>query len=371
MRNVWRRSALMLLSAAIIVVSGCGPQVSQEQQQSKQQGIPSTNGYAADRQKSENLNGGMANGSSEANPGTLRVQSTQDEVTIPLVTIGGKDYVIGSDFAHSLEYNYQWNAGSNVFQIGENDATVELKIGSTNALKEEVPVTLSDPPILQNSQVHIPVSAIATLFSEEIAYELRGKNMVVRGTDIAAIGAIDGPEEANTGSELDFEDDPNDPFKGDEGTDPLEAPTANYLDEPAIPVIKNIDMNALIRQGKRYLGIDYLFGADPYPQSGRFDCSRYTQYLFGKQNVKLNRLARSQAKQGVFVPRKSLRKGDLMFFYVPGRFRTNRTVGHVGIYMGNQKMIHSSPLPKNGVQITNINKAYWKRTYLQARRVAY
>ncbi|CAG7646516.1 hypothetical protein PAESOLCIP111_05180 [Paenibacillus solanacearum] len=371
MKKVWHRSALVLLSAAMVAVSGCGPQLSHEQQQSKQQGIPSNNGLAANRQKSENLNGGMANGSSEATPGTLRIQSTQDELSIPLVTVGGKDYVIGSDFAHSLEYNYHWNANSNVFQIGENDASVELKVGSTNAIKEEVPVTLPDPPILQNSQVHIPVSAIAALFSEELSYELKGKQMVFHGTNVAAIGAIDGPDEQNSGSELDFEDDPNDPFKGDEGSGPMVTPTASYWDQPAIPVLKNIDMNELIRQGKRYLGIDYLFGADPYPQSGRFDCSRYTQYLFGKQSVQLSRLARSQAKQGVAVSRKSLRKGDLMFFYVPGRFRTNRTVGHVGIYMGNQKMIHSSPLPENGVQITNINKAYWKKTYLEARRVAY
>jgi len=58
-----------------------------------------------------------------------------------------------------------------------------------------------------------------------------------------------------------------------------------------------------------------------------------------------------------------------MYFYVPGRFKSNKKVGHVGIYMGGGKMIHSSPLPKDGVQITNIDKAYWKRTYLYSKRI--
>jgi len=61
----------------------------------------------------------------------------------------------------------------------------------------------------------------------------------------------------------------------------------------------------------------------------------------------------------------------LMFYYVPGRFKSNKVVGHVGIYMGNQRMIHASPEPKNGVQISSIDKAYWKMTFLRAKRVAY
>jgi cell wall-associated NlpC family hydrolase len=94
------------------------------------------------------------------------------------------------------------------------------------------------------------------------------------------------------------------------------------------------------------------------------------QHVFAKQGVELPRLARNQAKRGTLVSRKNLRKGDLLFFYVPGRFRSNKIVGHVGIYIGNNKMIHSYPAPRNGVQIDSINKAYWKKTFLRAKRVA-
>ncbi len=65
--------------------------------------------------------------------------------------------------------------------------------------------------------------------------------------------------------------------------------------EEVIPVLKNIDINAMINKGKQYLGVKYLFGTGPYPQTGKFDCSTFTQYVFGKYGVKLPRLARQQA----------------------------------------------------------------------------
>jgi cell wall-associated NlpC family hydrolase len=94
-------------------------------------------------------------------------------------------------------------------------------------------------------------------------------------------------------------------------------------------------------------------------------------FVYSVYGVALARTARDQSYQGVNVSRYSLRLGDLVFFFVPGRFRTNTTVGHVGIYIGNNKMIDADSLPKNGVQITDLNRPYWKRTFLRARRVAY
>src|SRR5690606_8471984 len=99
------------------------------------------------------------------------------------------------------------------------------------------------------------------------------------------------------------------------------------------------------------------------------DCSSFVQHIYKAVGVNMPRVARNQAEKGKSVSRSNLQPGDLMYFSVPGRFRSERTVGHVAIYMGNNKMIHSSPSPKDGVQITDINDDYWKRTYLHARRV--
>ncbi|WP_052486889.1 C40 family peptidase [Gordoniibacillus kamchatkensis] len=130
-------------------------------------------------------------------------------------------------------------------------------------------------------------------------------------------------------------------------------------------------MDSLVRKGMQYMGVKYQVGAAPYPVSGRFDCSSFTQYVFGKYGISLPRLARQQAQRGTAVSRKSLRKGDLLFYYAPGAFKSNRAVAHVGIYMGGGRMLHSSPQPKDGVQVSDINAPYWKKTFLFAKRVAY
>ncbi|TVY07458.1 C40 family peptidase [Paenibacillus cremeus] len=385
LRLSWRCTALTALSIMVAATTGCGAQLSKEQKESGQVGMPRTSGYAADRKLSEELNGykkmpgasssGSSTAQSQSNGNTIKLQSAapaSGDMSIPIVSIGGKDYIVAADLAKALGFNTDWNAQDQTFQMGDNDAEYLLKPGSTTATKEEDQISLSDPPILHNSQLHIPVSAL-NLFSEDVNTEAQGKTLVLHASDLAVDAAMDGPEEANTGAEDDFEDDPADPLKGESDTEPSAAPTASSIneDEPAVPVIKNININGVIQNAKRYMGVKYKFGAKPYPVSGRFDCSTFTQYNFAKFGVKLPRVARAQSKVGTTVSKKQLRKGDLLFFYVPGRFRTNKVVGHVGIYMGNQKMIHSSPEPKNGVQISMINKPYWKKTFLKAERIAY
>ena len=59
----------------------------------------------------------------------------------------------------------------------------------------------------------------------------------------------------------------------------------------------------------------------------------------------------------------TLRPGDLIFFrHGKGK------VSHVGIYLGNQKMLHS-PSPGKKVEITRIDQDYWKKRYAGARAV--
>jgi cell wall-associated NlpC family hydrolase len=74
--------------------------------------------------------------------------------------------------------------------------------------------------------------------------------------------------------------------------------------------------------------------------------------------------------QGMAVSRQALKPGDLLFFYVPGRFRSNSIIGHVGLYIGGGQMIHATPSAPSGVKITSIDSSYWKQKFLSARRVA-
>jgi cell wall-associated NlpC family hydrolase len=119
----------------------------------------------------------------------------------------------------------------------------------------------------------------------------------------------------------------------------------------------------IISLGKKYLGVKYRFGA-PSGSTSAFDCSSFTQYVFGKYGVKLPRVSSAQAKRGYKVAKSNLKKGDLVFFTVP---RTGKNIGHVGIYVGNNKMLHTYGKP--GVTYSSMNTTYWKSRYVTARRV--
>jgi lipoprotein Spr len=116
--------------------------------------------------------------------------------------------------------------------------------------------------------------------------------------------------------------------------------------------------NVIAATGKRFLGVPYQFGA-PSGNPNSFDCSSFTQYVFRQNGIKLPRNSRQQSQVGTFVPRSELKPGDLVFFYSP--------IHHVGIYIGNGKMINT--YGKGGVTITDINSSWWSANYNTARRV--
>jgi cell wall-associated NlpC family hydrolase len=110
-----------------------------------------------------------------------------------------------------------------------------------------------------------------------------------------------------------------------------------------------------------YLSTPYRFGG-----SGRrgIDCSSFVQQVFRKLDVKLPRSAREQYWMGNEVPRAELQRGDLLFFRTYARFPS-----HVGIYLGDGKMIHASSRSRR-VVVTEIDTPYYRKRYIGAKRVA-
>lgn len=303
-----------------------------------------------------------------------------DDAVVPIKVINNVNYVAAREIIQTLNFQSDWEESNQKLLIGDYDANFEVTMNSTKAMKDGSEIRVSQPFIKEGDSAYLPVSALADLFQEEMSYEVQNGQLLIHAAPVAPIEREDDNDPRGNTVELEFGDDPTDPFKGEgTGANPASMPQdeddlevwASTNQEEVMPVIKNININAMINKGKQYLGVKYIFGTGPYPQTGRFDCSTFTQYVFGKYGIKLPRIARQQATRGNLVSRKSLRKGDLLFFYVPGRFKTNRTIGHVGIYIGNMQMLHASPKPRNGVQISSINKAYWRSTFLRAKRIAY
>jgi cell wall-associated NlpC family hydrolase len=93
----------------------------------------------------------------------------------------------------------------------------------------------------------------------------------------------------------------------------------------------------VLATAQRYLGVRYRYGGAT-PMSG-FDCSGFVQYVFGRNGIPLPRTSRLQAGAGVALSRAvaALRPGDLMLFASKGG-----RIDHVAIYIGNNRMLHSS-----------------------------
>lgn len=120
----------------------------------------------------------------------------------------------------------------------------------------------------------------------------------------------------------------------------------------------------LIENAKQYKGGKYVWGGTK-PEG--FDCSGYTQFLYGKHGVKLPRTAYAQSRIGQSISKENLRQGDLLFFLTD----KNRgvPVTHVGIYAGNGEFIHAASKDK-GIIISPLSSGSYANCFVGAKRVA-
>ena len=100
-----------------------------------------------------------------------------------------------------------------------------------------------------------------------------------------------------------------------------------------------------------------------------FDCSGLIQYAYAQHGIRLPRISRDQAKAGSEVPPvvEALKPGDILLFSV----RPGGGVTHVGMYVGEQKFIHSS---NTGVKLSRLEVhdpegTWWLARWVGARRV--
>lgn len=122
----------------------------------------------------------------------------------------------------------------------------------------------------------------------------------------------------------------------------------------------NAELDGIEQTAERFLGIPYRFGGEG--ENG-IDCSSFVQQVYKQYHVDLPRTAREQIAVGTDVATGELRKGDLVFFHTYASFPS-----HVGIYLGDGKMIHASS-GKGEVTISDMNSDYYRSRYLGAKRI--
>jgi peptidoglycan DL-endopeptidase LytE len=125
--------------------------------------------------------------------------------------------------------------------------------------------------------------------------------------------------------------------------------------------LKADNVKMLKSKAYSFLGTRYRFGGTS--RSG-IDCSSFVQHVFREMSVSLPRTAREQFEVGNYVPPSDLQKGDLIFFRTYASFPS-----HVGIYLGNNRMIHASSRDRR-VVISPLNTPYYRARFIGAKRIA-
>lgn len=105
----------------------------------------------------------------------------------------------------------------------------------------------------------------------------------------------------------------------------------------------------------------------PYRYRGEtpkgFDCSGLVRYSYKRAGLDVPHSTRALLKVTRSVGRGNARKGDLIFFDQSGR-----KYSHVGIYIGGNEFVHA-PSSGKRVRIDSLDTRYWKKHYLDTRRL--
>lgn len=112
----------------------------------------------------------------------------------------------------------------------------------------------------------------------------------------------------------------------------------------------SVSSSAIVNKAYQYLGVKYVWGGSS--PSG-FDCSGFVQYVYRTQGISLPRTSRGQASSGKYVSIANAQPGDILYF-------GQSSVTHVGIYIGNNKMIHA---PRPGKSVSIVDLSWYKSTY--------
>lgn len=122
------------------------------------------------------------------------------------------------------------------------------------------------------------------------------------------------------------------------------------------------DMDDLTEYALSLTGTPYKYGGTS-PDSG-FDCSGFVGHVFKhKMGKLLPRSSQEISHVGTALKPDALRPGDVVFYNT-----LNKAYSHVGIYLGNEKFIHS-PSSGKAVSIVSMNEDYWRKRYNGARRI--
>ncbi|MDG5789952.1 NlpC/P60 family protein [Evansella sp. AB-P1] len=297
------------------------------------------------------------------------------------IKIGGYYYLPLTELAKILSYNdIRFESNTKTYEMTDGSTTVRTTMGGTQARRGDEYINIH-PPRWINDTAYISLGAGGALFNAFIYFKPENGSIQVEkpahryrvqaGDSLWKIAeshhiSVQALKNANNlTSNLIYSGQILKLPSGEEGKEmePIKEkkPVKNNNPAPSQTIATNI-----LNEAQQYIGAGYKFGATLNEAPTLFDCSSFTQFVFGNNGIELPRNSRQQSAVGTSVT--NLKAGDLIFFTNRDLYSDGR-VGHVGIYMGNGDMIHASS--SRGVHIaTNfLNIGYWKDNYLFAKRI--
>jgi murein DD-endopeptidase / murein LD-carboxypeptidase len=124
------------------------------------------------------------------------------------------------------------------------------------------------------------------------------------------------------------------------------------------------DREGIIAYAESLIGTRHVMGG--YSSKG-LDCSGLVKLAHAQYEVDLPRSSHDQARYGTLIaPAEELMRGDIVFFH--STYKKDHLITHTGIYLGDNKFIHTSA--SRGVTISTLrDSGYYEKHYLFATRL--
>ena len=151
----------------------------------------------------------------------------------------------------------------------------------------------------------------------------------------------------------------------------------SFTETISMPLHENSAIENVIQEGLKLLGFPYVYGAIRLHDgsgkklsnfdSTKYDCSSLMQYIYYYgADINLNMTTRTQVKQGTYVQKSKIKRGDLIFFTNSQRYYNTgvERIGHVALYLGNNYILHTA---SDYAVIEEISSTRWSY-YIETRR---
>jgi len=204
-------------------------------------------------------------------------------------------------------------------------------------------------------------------YDEEVEYEYKILNVKLENKSLDGIARSRMDAQQTERYEVLLETKGNKPylFEGgwsSDGEPESSGGSSEVVYEPSGEALSDTEFAAMWQEAQKYLGMAYVWGGSS-PSTG-FDCSGFVSWVLnhsGAANVG-RKTAEGLREWSDTIPESERKPGDLIFFQ--GTYATNGA-SHVGIYIGEGKMIHCG----DPIKVSNVDSGYFRQHFLCYGRI--